>query len=261
MNCFSERVTIESFTLSELPTGTLLTINEGGMGVAAPLAGFSLETKEQARAQLEALSRDFVGSSLSAEEAVRLPLLPSVMFALQSALLPPAPSTCAIQGLLVGDEIPDCTHLKIKVGDLSIDQVLELIERLPMHLRLDFNQKWSFEKASSLAEQISWDRVDYFEEPLINPEELAHFPYPIALDETLRLWPLEKIDTVWDVAALVIKPTLLGNVLPFTELGLPLVLSSCYEGVEGVKCLARLANHLGIADQPQGLDTIKCMTS
>ncbi|NGX46036.1 MAG: o-succinylbenzoate synthase [Chlamydiae bacterium] len=260
MSCFLERVTIESFDLSEIPTGTLLTVNESRIGVAAPLAGFSLETTEQARAQLNALSSDLVATSLSAAEVGRLPLLPSVMWALQSALLPQAPATCAIQGLLVGGDVPDCSILKVKVGDFSIDQVLELVERLPMRLRLDFNQKWSFEKATALAETISWEKVDYFEEPLNEPEELADFPYPIALDETLRQWHLEKIKALENVAALVLKPTLLGNVLPYTKLGLPIVLSSCFEGAEGVECLARLAHHLGIADEPQGLDTVKCMT-
>jgi len=207
-----------------------------------------------------------VGKKISAEEIGKQALFPSVICALQSALLdlsfPETSSQCCVQALLINGDLfkkaakakdKGFTVAKLKVGTLSLEETQGLIERLQddFRLRLDFNQKWKLAEVQKLAEWVDWSRVDYFEEPTV---ELDGLDCSLALDESLLQKPLEALPKE---ARLVIKPTLLGDIVPFVKSGRSLVLSSCFEGKIGVRCLARLANRLGIGDQPQGLDTLK----
>mgnify|MGYP001256869079 CR=1 FL=1 len=100
------------------------------------------------------------------------------------------------------------------------------------------------------------ESFDYIEEPLQNPRELSCFPYPFALDETLR--EPENRDLVYlpMCAALILKPTLLGDISLFLKMHRRCILSHCFEGPIGVGQIAKLAKRYNLLHELHGLDTL-----
>ena len=243
-------------------------------GEIAPLESFSLESYTQAKEQLlETLARlirgDFCLSGL----------FPSVHFGVESALsdlvCPAFSPPLSTQALLTGSleeiyskacAIRNYPAVKIKVGHLkvakSISLVKELLPLMPKKIRIDANQKWSYDQGMAFADSFAPDTFDYFEEPFASFKDYASFPYPIALDETIRSAQIDIFFKLPSLKALVIKPTLMGGcsrLTPFLkqarEKGIAFILSSSYESELGISLIAKIGRRLQVADLPMGLDT------
>ena len=201
-----------------------------GWGEIAPLPGFSAETLEEA---IDALKED------------RFSLYPSVQWGHAAALLD---LSCP----LTIDSIPVRTLEtdKIKIGDFSLKEAIEKVEKTPCS-GVDINQKWSLDQALALAKACP--KLQYFEEPLKVGENTSLFPYPVALDESLRQknplsYPWIKMHTI--------KPSLHGYPLPNPIKGIDFILSSSYESPLGLYQIAKLAFRLNLPLIPMGLGTV-----
>ncbi len=136
---------------------------------------------------------------------------------------------------------------KLKVGHLSLEEAIVLGKR-SFFTTVDMNQKWSLEKALAFAK--AFPRVKSFEEPLKPGEDAAAFPYPVALDESVKNpppYPHVVVDTI--------KPTLIGYPLPKPRKGVDFILSSSYESELGIYQIAKLAYRMKIPLKPMGLGT------
>ena len=217
--------------------GLILQYN-GGWGEIAPLPGWSKETLEEAKQEIFSVLCN--GAK---------PTLPSVQFGLAATEKPLHPikiPLCALNTPRQG-----CTHLKLKLKDLTLDQAISLVKQYIgiYKLRLDCNRAWTLPQALEFASHFSPSDFEYLEEPVKTLADLIHFSklthFPIAIDETLREHGYTQIPTL---KAAIIKPTLSGSI---PNLPIPIVLSSSYESSLGILHIAQLANPL----IPQGLDT------
>ncbi len=233
-------------------------------GDAAPLPGCSRETVE-----------DVIRALL--HESGSKP--PSLQFALQSLELKNVAARVPVNALLSGtreavlqraEELRDLPYqsVKLKVGrEPTVDQEIEFVQqvrqrlRSDQQLRLDANRRWSLEQAVRFGKGVQRLGIEYIEEPLKRPRECELFlertDVPYALDETLAESP--RMESFPRAAALVVKPTLLGNRRVFDRLqstGVPLVFSSCFESALGLLAVARLAASYSPA-LPAGLDTAR----
>ena len=157
--------------------------------------------------------------------------------------------------------------LKIKVKNVSLEAVSELISSLPRNImiRIDANRGWTLDEALRFYKILPFDRIEYIEEPLQDPQELFRLPpIPLALDESLINPNAEKWVKLPNVAALILKPTLLGSRLNrWIEIGQilekKLVFSSCLESGIGLVHLAHLQKRFS-PDVAAGLDTHRFFT-
>jgi o-succinylbenzoate synthase len=82
-------------------------------------------------------------------------------------------------------------------------------------LRLDANRAWDLPTALAFSERVMAARPAYIEEPVHDPLDLPlfvhHAQLPVALDETLLPFSPEAPPPLHGVAALVIKPAVLGG--------------------------------------------------
>ena len=161
---------------------------------------------------------------------------------------------------------PSCCAVKLKVGrQPNVEEDARLVRQvrssLASHqrLRLDANRAWDFATARQFARGIAGCDIEYLEEPLQDPHQLETLysatGLPYALDETLSEGM--SLGGFPQVAALIIKPTLLGGqsrVEALKSLGTPLVFSACYESGVGIARVAELAQ-LYSPTIPAGLDT------
>ena len=162
--------------------------------------------------------------------------------------------------------------IKLKVGRATlaedIRKVATVIEALPdaVGLRLDANRAWSYEDAFMFARTIDSDRIEYIEEPLADPSALSRLVketgIAVALDESLLDTTPESLQLSNGIAALVLKPTLLGGfemAMKFAQKairsGVKAVISSSFESSLGLRMLAEFAASLGDSDTAHGLDT------
>ncbi|MCG9752935.1 o-succinylbenzoate synthase [Vibrio brasiliensis] len=260
---------------------------EIGRGEIAPLAGFSVETMDEAYSQLvEQLALWQQGAELDFSE-----LYPSVAFGLSMAQMElakqlPVPGAYQAAPLCSGDPdelIPKLNAMtgekvaKIKVGlyepirdGMLVSLFLESIPDLT--LRLDANRAWSAEKARQFAKKIAPSlrgRISFIEEPCQVPGDSFSFAIDtgiaIAWDETLQHAIRRndfKLEDLNGAKAIVIKPTLIGSVercieliSRAKELGIKAVVSSSIESSLGLTQLARLA-HWQLPDEVPGLDTV-----
>ena len=270
-----------------------------GWGEAAPLPGFSEERLQQATREAFKLKRIATGRELDdqwfegGDDFSRLlddpELSASTRFALEQAAWmlaaeqrdEPVPrlmaenphETLPLSRLLTGepddilDRLKDVKEegfraVKIKVGRRSLDDEIELVEKLGdrlgpgVALRLDANRAWTPDEARRFADGIAEVEIDYLEEPLETPDALPALAedtgLPLALDETMRNISLVTLSEHADYAdAVVLKPTVLGGFAGLvyladkaTDLGLRPVWSSAYEagiGMMGVVALAACA--------------------
>ncbi|MCB1107967.1 MAG: hypothetical protein KDK76_07730 [Chlamydiia bacterium] len=199
-----------------------------GWGEVAPLPGFSHETLEEA-------IEDLIEGNESN--------LPSVQWGRGAALLD------LIDPIeLESIPIRKLHHDKIKIGHLSLEEAIQKMEKLEGE-GVDMNQMWSLKDALAFADRFS--HLSYFEEPLKEGEDRSQFPYPVALDESLRT----KNKEYPYVKAHVIKPMLHGYPLPKRVKGVDFILSSSYESELGIYQIAKLALRLKIPLKPMGLGT------
>ncbi len=127
-------------------------------------------------------------------------------------------------------------------------------------LRVDFNQSLSLKEAKNIIRHFSPEEFSYLEEPLQNFSDLTSlFPFPIAVDESLYLYPLDRIISLPNLKAIVVKPTLFGGYSRCKQLqkrGIDIILSSYYESGLGLLNIAQLAISLHI-QEPLGIDTYR----
>jgi o-succinylbenzoate synthase len=224
-----------------------------GLGEAAPLPGFSLDSLPDAIRAAAALAArlplELATPGHASAIADRITPAPAARFAIETALLAayaqqtrtsiagllsPMPQAELRTATVVDDE--DAAQvavalgarcLKIKVGgdpDADIARVRAIARRTPgVLLRLDANRGWPATDVDRILAQLANLSIDYVEEPCRDAHELlaCDLPYRIALDESLG-----ELDTVQlaraiaspRLAALVLKPTLLGGFARCLEL-------------------------------------------
>lgn len=154
--------------------------------------------------------------------------------------------------------------VKLKVGREEIRDDVQRVHRLAEGMgtagtiRLDANRAWTVEEAVSFAEALGPVPLEYIEEPLASPKRLSAFTartgMPIALDETTREWTPDRLSEIGSVAAVVLKPTLLGGLTTVQRWAraarsadaVPVV-SASYESGVGIRLLTALAANLSTA--------------
>jgi o-succinylbenzoate synthase len=150
--------------------------------------------------------------------------------------------------------------LKVKLGmapaATELARLRRLTERLPpgCRLRLDANGAWDMATASDMLERLNGLPVEAVEEPLDHPDAeslrrlQAGTAIPLALDESLGPHNLDAIIERQAVRRLVLKPALLGGLLPARDIalraqgaGVEVVLTSLLESSAGLWPTAQLA--------------------
>lgn len=167
----------------------------------------------------------------------------------------------------------DYRVLKVKVG-LSppadeCAQLRRLARELPpgTRLRLDANGGWTESQATQAIEDLCDLPIESLEEPLGNPDHRtlerlqALSPWSLAMDESLTRWPIDELLNDPPVRRLVLKPTVLGGLLPTIDLatramgaGLEYVVTSSVDSAAGLWATVHLAAALG-GDGVHGLAT------
>jgi len=266
-----------------LRKGILLQLSreDGKMATAeiSPLPGYSTETLDEALQQLQRISKKLL-TTWWTKQALHyldnLGLCSSVYFGVESALLdllePPVTNPpCLKYALLFGspdeilhraDEVYEEGYrkAKIKLGHFNLASAIDLVDKLQdrFELRLDLNRKWKTADSLAFCNRYPQDHFDYIEEPTSTPKDLIHFPYPFALDETLRdhkdLTPFLKSE---HLKALIIKPTMAYPFTHLLHLGVPVVLTSSFESPIGIAQIERLIYRLGLQNNYHGLDTLR----
>jgi o-succinylbenzoate synthase len=150
-----------------------------------------------------------------------------------------------------------CLKIKLNADD-PIDRVLAIAAAVPnARLRIDANRTWPREEvADRLAALARWS-IEYVEEPCRDAHLMlgTELPCRLALDESLAELSREAIATALrqpGLAAIVLKPTLLGGLAAAAELaalarraGVAAVASHALEGPIGTAACAELALALG----------------
>lgn len=267
-----------------------------GLGEAAPLPGMSIDTIYDAIAAADALAARVPFAIHAPRDASTLAdqitMAPAAQFAIETALLTlfaqqrktsVATLLAAMpQGELENAVVVDTEDearlatvrcLKIKVGTTGdIDRVRRIAAAAPRaRLRLDANRSWARADTPAIIESLRDLPIDYIEEPCPNAHELLTAPgtpsnvelaHRIALDESLI--ELDRADLLRalaspHLAALVLKPTLLGGFAKCLELaalahehGVAPVVTHTLEGAIGFAACIELARAIA-ADVPVGL--------
>jgi o-succinylbenzoate synthase len=168
----------------------------------------------------------------------------------------------------------NCRAVKLKVGRQSVNDdiasVIQVRRLLPddISLRLDANRAWTLDDSSSFARGVSDCGIEYIEEPLRICADLRlfHERFPslsLAIDESVLDMSLAQLQTANYLAAVVIKPTVIGGLTRAIQIAdtcmqtvkMP-VISAAIESSLGLSTLAHLASSLGL-DIPIGLDTAR----
>lgn len=274
-------------TNGQTRSGILLNITDekgnNGWGDIAPLPKWSKETLGDSLQQLNRKQGEILKVNWAAgtclKELAKLELLPAVSFGLESALfsilIPLSELTVSTSALLMGspEEIFEqaklryaegYTSAKLKVSNLNFEEAACVINELKdtFRLRIDVNRAWNTPDSLLFFSQFPLDTFDYVEEPFQNPNDLAQFSHPLAVDESfpqdLSLAQLESFPTL---KALIYKPTIQGGMLECLPLhewtvkrGISLVLSSSFESDLGLAQVASLAHRLSLS-APVGIGT------
>ena len=164
--------------------------------------------------------------------------------------------------------------VKLKVGRGALEKDVERVRTVSrvlgpsIGLRLDANRAWSLDEAAAFVRAIANVTIEYIEEPLQDPKRLPEFvdayQVPVALDETLIGIPAESLGAHAYARAVILKPTLLGGLIPTRRLaqraatlGMMPVFSASFETGVGLQGLVALAAALSPDDIPAGLDTYR----
>ena len=154
------------------------------------------------------------------------------------------------------------TALKIKVGRRDPGDEAEHVLTVralvgpAVALRLDANRAWDLATAEDFAERVAPAGIEYLEEPLRDPGDLAEFvaqsALPVALDETLLDYSPQAPPPLRGVAALVLKTSVLGGyerALAWARLArrerLAAVVSAAFPSAVGLALDAAFAAALG----------------
>ena len=268
-------LTLKQFTLHERQ-GLILRLRcaeRYGYGEIAPLPGFSRESLAQAEAQLMTFCRAVNSGQFQLDrELAPAASLPSVAFGIESALWwmqqdswvaapPMAPwlngTRADILHRLKNWQVAWPGEFKLKTGRstlesdcVTLEKVLQIVPE-SVRIRLDANQQWSFAEAVKLGTVIDVTRVAYVEEPTDHstefPQLFRQTGLHFALDESVQQADYQ-FDPVPGLAAIVIKPTLVGGLARCQQLvmaaktaGIRAVFSSSYESSIGLHILEQLS--------------------
>jgi len=165
---------------------------------------------------------------------------------------------------------------KLKVGKLASQTEAEVINQLVanlngnLKLRLDANRAFEYQEAVQLLSEISdLSVIEYMEEPLKDPQlfEVFHREtgVPIALDETLSEEHPETLKPLEGLAAIILKPSVLGGIFRSwrwarwgRQRGIYAVVSCPFETAVGWTMHAHFSAALNEPSVAMGLDTLKC---
>lgn len=262
--------------------GILLTLTSQDGRIAqaeiSPLPGFSHETLGDALKQLQLLQRRLLTTWWTKQglhHLSNLGLYASVHFGVESALLdlidPIEDIPCKKYALLIGSKKEILTRAdesyaeglreaKVKLGHLTPAMSHEIIHHLRdrFHLRIDLNRKWDLKDSLEFCSKYPEDFFEYIEEPATNAYELAEFPYPFALDETLRDYrTITPLFQAKSLKALIIKPTMIYPFTHFLNLGPKVIITSSFEGSIGIRQLQRLIQRIEHQETYHGLDSLR----
>ncbi|PSQ81762.1 MAG: o-succinylbenzoate synthase [Bacteroidetes bacterium QS_1_63_11] len=263
-----------------------------GWGDAAPLPGFSVETLDDVVEHARVVAPEWTGRHVPGPEDDLSGLLgalsmgancpASLRFAAESALVellaaarttsPAAVLGTENEGLAQAARLREHGYpaVKVKVGRESVEEDVRGLRAIrkalgdDTALRADANRAWSMEQAVAFAEATQDLGMAYVEEPLTNPvclpELAARTDVPIALDETTRENEASVLRDDAPVAAVVLKPTLLGGLRATLRWrhaaqanSVTPVISAAYESGIGLRTLVALA--AAGPDAPAGLST------
>ena len=174
-----------------------------------------------------------------------------------------------MNSLVVGEDTkPDeCPVIKVKIGrepSQDLPRLLSILERSPdCRLRLDGNRLLSLDQVLEVVSSLPHDRIEYVEEPLIDPARLPELAkvVPVALDESLHDPAASRHEDEAGVWVHVMKPTRLGSleeladeIMCAKKLQRDVVLTSCFESPWTLGVLCRVAQEYALS-RAQGLGT------
>lgn len=269
-----------TFTHGYKRVGALVKIeNEDGKygeGDLAPLPERSAESFSQAVAELQKYEKLLLSiewhSNTFLQQLAELNLLPSVSFALESALftllIPAVSYSLDVAALLMGNSLKQILAIaearkkegfklaKLKIGKLSLEDAFTAINELRQifKLRIDANSRWALSDAIRFFSQFPNETFDYIEDPVDSVDELKSFPFPICVEEPMSKGiSLSLLETIPSLKAISYKPTVQGGYLvgqkfkQWTDArNINLVLSSSFESDVGHYHLAATAGRLSL---------------
>ncbi|AZG75029.1 o-succinylbenzoate synthase [Shewanella livingstonensis] len=263
------------------------------------LTGFSQESLAEVQSKLQQVLADLIDKPLAIlHDMAKQISLPSLAFALsllhaklthklpirivnpqtQSAVVPllyHGMSTEVItQKLLTQGAI---NSVKVKVAQTDMVSEIEFIYQVlaiapQVTLRLDANRGFSPVQAIDFLACLPKHKIEYIEEPCINPSDnmqiYRQLAIKYALDESLNLSQFD-LDIALQqpgLGALIIKPMLLGSLEKLQSMisqahleGVRCILSSSLEADMGIGDL-RLVSQALTPDESPGLDTLSAFT-
>ncbi len=154
-------------------------------------------------------------------------------------LYTPIHSTLPLQSLFVGSSEAlqkqavnaletGVRSIKVKVGRVDLNEDIERVRALrdrigeQARLRIDPNRAWTLDQARRFLDAVQPCPIEYLEEPLQDPHALPKLVQEtgvsVALDESLvQLHPKSDDPRLACAKALVLKPSVLGGVLPVDD--------------------------------------------
>jgi O-succinylbenzoate synthase len=224
-----------------------------GWGDAAPLPGFSVESRSRAERELRDMAVRIAGAEVRSPEdlsllpALRAPLSSSARFAIETALVTAAAAEagrapgawllgvesdrCAVNALIGGDPrtwpgaaarfaADGFASIKLKVGRHPIGVELAAVRAAAaaapaVRWRLDANRAWTAAEALAFARGLAGLPVEYIEEPLRPGEVLpSDWPHATGVAYDESLQSCDDVpDPVSPAVAWVLKPTLAGGLV------------------------------------------------
>ena len=261
-----------------------------GRGEAAPLAGFTPETVDEAQAAIQRwIDHDTAPVDSPTSRAAIDGALLNLWAAragrpLHELLAPGSPGSLAVTALVTGsnsEELAEAARqavtnghpgVKVKVGNRPFTNDLERISAVRTaignaRLRIDANGAWGIDESVDHLKRLASLDIEFVEEPTSGVEALAAVrhssPVPIAIDESAA--DLQSIHWALEVGAadvLILKPSALGGprvtakaARQASEIGLKVVVTSLLEGSVGIRSAAQLTSAMGLVDPAPGLAT------
>ena len=164
--------------------------------------------------------------------------------------------------------------VKVKVAQTTMEQEIAFIYRVlelapQVSLRLDANRGFHLEQAIDFLACLPKDKIEYIEEPCINPADNPQVYLQLglryALDESLNSPVFDVVYAIKQqpgIGALIIKPMLLGSLAGLQRMieaahshGVRCILSSSLESDIGINDL-RLVSQALTPNETPGLDTL-----
>ena len=168
--------------------------------------------------------------------------------------------------------------VKVKVAQTSMEDEIAFIYRVleiapQVSFRLDGNRGFSLEQAIDFLACLPRDKIEYIEEPCINPADnpqiYQHLGINYALDESLNSSTFDVVNAIKQqpgIGALIIKPMLLGSLATLQNMidtahsyGVRCIISSSLESDIGINDLRLISQALTPNETP-GLDTLNAFS-